>query len=112
MTNILISRKILLFLISIPLLISCDNKNKGEWVVKDVSKDTLLTAETNIQSPSKLILQISGQVDDSIEVRSMRLPGGKIQKEFQVDHYSPKISVQFKSYKAKKGSINIRYYLP
>jgi hypothetical protein len=94
------------------LLTSCDKHNKGEWIITDVSKDVLLTAETNVKMPTTLILQISGYANDSVEVRSMRLPGGRINEEFKLDHYSSDISVQFRSYKAKKGNLKIKYYLP
>ncbi|MNK09421.1 hypothetical protein D3C87_273800 [compost metagenome] len=106
--------KNLLLFLSLPIffLASCDPKNKGQWVITDVSKDTLLIAETKVRHPSTLILEISGQVNDTIEVHGMKLPGGKIQREFRLDHYYPKVSVQFKSYKATKGSLKIKYHLP
>ena len=92
-------------------LTSCE-QNRGEWIITDVSKDTILIAETKVKSPTTLLLEISGQVNDSIEVSGIRLPGGKIQKEFRLDHYYPKVSVQFKSYKATKGNLRIKYYVP
>ena len=42
----------------------------------DVSKDTLLIAETRAKTPTALLLEISGHVNDSIEVSGVRLPGG------------------------------------
>lgn len=102
----------LLYLIPLFFLISCDQKNRGEWLIADVSRDTLLIAETDVKTPTTLLLKISGQVDDSIEVSSIKIPGGKIEEELRYDHYYPKIEVNFKSYKAKKGSLRVKYYLP
>jgi UDP-glucose 6-dehydrogenase len=94
------------------LLISCDPKNRGEWIIQDVSKDTVLTAITNIKNCNVLILKITGQTDDSIMVRSIPIAGGIINKDLSVDHYDPKISLYFKAHKAKKGNVKISYYLP
>lgn len=98
--------------VTIFLIVSCNSKNKGEWIVSDISRDTLLIAETSVHSPNVLFLEISGQTDDSIEVRSLRLPGGIVRQKLRVDHYSPKISVKVRPYKATKGAIKIKYYLP
>jgi hypothetical protein len=96
--------------IVICFLTSC--KNKGEWVISDFSKDTILTANTRVITPAALILEISGYASDSIEVKSVKIGGGKIQEEFRFDHYHRKISVKFSPYKAKSGNIKIRYYIP
>ena len=105
-------KKNLFLLLSCILLTSCNLNNKGEWIISDVSRDTLLTAETRVTSPSTLILKVNGQTDDSIMVHSIVIPGGKIAEEYRVDCYYPKISVQFKAHKAHTGNIKIEYYLP
>lgn len=98
--------------LSCVLLSSCNQNNKGEWTISDASRDTLLTAETNVTTPSTLILKVSGQTDDSIMVHSIVIPGGKIAEEYKVDWYDPKITVKFKAHRARKGNIKIEYYLP
>ncbi|WP_084290120.1 hypothetical protein [Pedobacter nyackensis] len=104
--------KNLLLFLALPMFFFASCENRGEWVISDVSKDTLLIAETRVKTPTALLLEISGHVNDSIEVRGVRLPGGKIQEKFRLDHYYPKVAVQFKSYKATKGSLRIKYHVP
>lgn len=94
------------------VFVSCNTKNRGEWDLSDVSKDTLLNAETDVSDATTLILQIDGHTDDSIKVHGVAIAGGDIKKELKVDWYSSKVSVQFQSYRAKNGSIKIKYYVP
>ena len=102
-----------LFLASIMMIFSsCNTKNRGEWEVEDVSKDTLFNAETKITDATTLILKINGHSDDSIKVCGIAIPGGDIEKELKVDWYNSKISVPFESYLSKKGSLKIQYYVP
>lgn len=86
--------------------------NRGEWVVQDVSRDTVLTAQTNSLTPSTIILEVSGNADDSIKLEGVSVAGGKIPEEIRMDYYRRKIVIRFDPYKAKKGSVKIKYYLP
>ena len=92
--------------------VACDNRNRGVWQVTDVSKDTLLNAETNINDATTIILEIEGHTDDSIKVQGVAVPGGDIKKELKLDWYNSKISVNFEAYRAKKGNIKIQYFVP
>lgn len=92
--------------------VSCNTKNRGEWEVSDVSKDTLLQAETEVSDATTLILKIDGHTDDTIKVHGEKIPGGDIKRELQVDWYNSTVLVQFQAYRAKKGSLKIRYYVP
>ena len=91
---------------------SCNTNNQGEWVIEDASKNTVLIAETMIKSCSKLILEISGETDDSVKINGTLFAGGLIQESYSTDWYDSKIVVQYEAYKAKKGKIRIKYYLP
>lgn len=92
--------------------VSCNNRNRGVWQVPDITKDTLLNAETNIKDVTTMILKINGHTDDTIRVHSIAIPGGDIKKELKVDWYNPKITVKVEAYRAKKGNIEIQYYVP
>jgi len=91
-------------------LASCGNS--GEWNISDLSKDTVLTAQTRRFTPTTLILQVSGYASDSIQIRHVTLAGGKIQEEMRFDQYSNKIGVKLKHYKAKHGKLKIKYHVP
>ncbi len=64
-----------------------------------------------MERPVMLNLEISGYASDSIEIRSIKIPGGKIQEKFQLDHYYRDIAIKFSPYKAKEGNIKIKYSL-
>ncbi|MCS4225787.1 hypothetical protein M2408_001882 [Sphingobacterium sp. BIGb0165] len=53
--------------------VSCNNRNRGEWRVSDVSKDTFLNAETNISDAITMIFKIQGHIDDSIKVQGVAI---------------------------------------
>ncbi|MEJ5092090.1 hypothetical protein GEO21_18840 [Sphingobacterium faecium] len=92
--------------------VSCNTKNRGEWQLSDMPKDTLFISETNVSDASTLILEIDGHTDDSIKVHGISIAGGDIKKELKVDWYNPKVALQFQAYLAKKGSLKIKYYVP
>jgi|GEM_PF-1057968 len=94
------------------IFVSCNTKNRGEWQLSDMRKDTLFTAETNVSDATTLILQIDGHTDDSVKVHGMTIAGGNINKELKVDWYNSKVSVQFEAYRAKQGSLKIKFYVP
>ncbi|WP_139351057.1 hypothetical protein [Sphingobacterium sp. CZ-UAM] len=94
------------------VFISCNTKNKGEWKVADISRDTIFSAETGVRDATTMILKIQGNSDDSIKVHGFSIPGGNINKELRVDWYNSKISVKYESYRAKKGNIKIQYDVP
>ncbi|UPZ35553.1 hypothetical protein MUB18_15745 [Sphingobacterium sp. PCS056] len=82
------------------IFVSCNTKNRGEWQLSDMRKDTLFIAETD------------GHTDDSIKVHGISIAGGDIKKELKVDWYNPKVAVRFQAYLAKKGSLKIKYSVP
>lgn len=94
------------------VFISCNTKNRGEWEVSDASRDTMLNAETNVSDATTMILKIEGHTDDSVKVHGMTIAGGNINKELKVDWYNSKVSVQFEAYRAKQGSLKIKFYVP
>lgn len=76
-------RFILLFIGLLATFVSCNNNNRGVWQVSNVSKDTLLNAETNIHDATTMILTIDGHTDDSIKVHGIAIPGGNIKKRIE-----------------------------
>lgn len=58
-------------------LFLCHTKNRDEWNVYDVSKDTLLHAETNISDVTTLILKIDGHTDDTIKIQKLQSQGAR-----------------------------------
>lgn len=98
--------------ILIAIFVSCNTKNRGEWQLSDMRKDTLFIAETDVSDATTLILEIDGHTDDSIKVHGISIAGGDIKKELKVDWYNPKVAVRFQAYLAKKGSLKIKYSVP
>jgi hypothetical protein len=94
------------------IFVSCNTKNRGEWQLSDMRKDTLFIAETDVSDATTLILEIDGHTDDSIKVHGISIAGGDIKKELKVDWYNPKVAVRFQAYLAKKGSLKIKYFVP
>ncbi|MCW2264044.1 MULTISPECIES: hypothetical protein [Sphingobacterium] len=94
------------------IFVSCNTQNRGEWEVSDASRDTMLNAETNVSDATTMILKIEGHTDDSVKVHGMTIAGGNINKELKVDWYNSKVSVQFEAYRAKQGSLKIKFYVP
>ncbi len=100
------------FFVTILVISSCNARNRGEWIITDVSKDTILTAVTKVKKCNRLILEITGETDDSIKINSIEIQGGKILDTITYDWYYPEITVPYEAYKATKGYIKIKYYLP
>lgn len=94
------------------LLSSCSGINRGEWVIEDVSKDTLLEAYAYVVSPRVMHLEISGQTDDSINVWAIGIAGGVIDTNVSDEWYRRQVLVRYKPHKAKKGKLKIKYYIP
>ncbi|WP_257669161.1 hypothetical protein [Parapedobacter tibetensis] len=94
------------------LFSACGASNKGEWQITEISKDTTLKAQTRIKHSNRLILDITGETDDSVRINGVVIPGGIIRDTIILDWYYPSISISYESYRAKKGSLKIGYFLP
>jgi hypothetical protein len=90
-------------------LISCSHK--GEVKVLDASKDTTIMIKTTAGHPVMMNLEIKGQTNDSFKIRHIILPGGSVDTKMQLDWYHKDFLLEYKSYKATKGSLTIKYNL-
>lgn len=85
---------------------------KDTLMVVDASRDTAFLIKTNKSQTTTIILSVKGDVDDTIMLQGMKIPGGKIHEKLQLDFYSKAYKVSYHHYKATKGAIDIQYYIP
>ncbi len=94
------------------LLASCQS-TKGEFLLSDVSRDTVIVIKTNSGDNTNVILRITGQVDDTCIVGHwIKIPGGKIDTTFHHDFYNKDYHFKYESYKASNGSLKVEYHIP
>lgn len=92
---------------------SCYKDRKGIWEVIDASRDTVFfDNDSSSYSPNAIILNITGQTDDSIMIQGVVIPGGEINEKIRLDWYNKNVSVDYKSYKATTGNLKISYLIP
>lgn len=102
----------LIALLCIIGLYSCAPRNRGEWVIKNLTCDTVLTAKTNIKSCNRLILEVTSDFNDSFKINSIVLHGILKKETIVYDWYNSEINVPVEKYKSTKGGVQIKYYLP
>ncbi len=90
-------------------LISCSHK--GEVKVLDASKDTTIMIKTSAGHPVMMNLEIKGQTNDSFKIYNFILPGGSVDTKLKFDWYYKDFQLEYRSYKATKGSLTIKYNL-
>ncbi|MBL0884012.1 MAG: hypothetical protein IBJ16_11825 [Chitinophagaceae bacterium] len=100
-------------IISLFILLTGCKSTKGDFVISDVSKDTVVLIKTNSNDNTTVILSITGQVDDTCIVGHwIKIPGGNIDTTVQHDFYNKDYLLKYESYKASNGSIKINYHIP
>lgn len=102
---------LIILLASTVCIIGCSN-GKGTLTVVDASRDTTFLIKTNKSQTTTIILSVKGDVDDTIMLQGMKIPGGKIDKKLQFDFYSKEYAISYNHYKATKGKIDIIYSIP
>lgn len=111
-------KKKLIFVLSLPILGYLFLQfqyylARGEWEIKDLSRDTtLIGVNKSMQSPVGIKFHIQGEIDDSIRLYDrIVLPKGKIDTIWgPADYYIDTIRVDYKANNAKKGNLKIKYY--
>lgn len=98
-----------IILLLLLFLISCSHK--GEVKVLYASKDTTIMIKTTAGHPVMMNLEIKGQTNDSFKINNFILPGGSLDTKMQLDWYHKDFQLEYKSYKATKGSLTIKYNL-
>ncbi len=100
-------------IIGLLILLAGCKSIKGEFVISDVSKDKVFLVKTNSDNNTTVILNITGQVDDTCIVGHwLKIPGGNIDTTVQHDFYNEDYHFRYESYKASKGSLKIKYHIP
>lgn len=102
---------LIVLLASTVCIIGCSN-GTGTLTVVDASKDTAFLIKTNKSQTTTIILSVKGDIDDTIMLQGMKIPGGKIHEKLQLDFYSEVYKVSYHHYKASKGAIDIQYHIP
>ncbi len=104
--------KYLIVLLALAICFIGCSDGKGTLTVVDASRDTAFLIKTSKSQTTTIILSVKGNVDDTIMLQGMKIPGGEIHEKWQLDFYSKAYKVSYHHYKSTKGAIEITYSIP
>ena len=90
------------------ILISCNSKSNTSLItLSDLSRDTSISIKTSKKYPTTVKISVTGFANDSFVVNSANVKGGNIDTSWHYDWYNNIIIINYKSFKATKGSLRI-----
>lgn len=103
----MIVRLIILFTLS-AMLFSCGSYD-GNVNIQDASKDTIVLISSRRNIPSVLVVKLKGNIDSDVEINSILIPKGNVNKKLIFDSYTPIGEIIYEHKHAQNGNLTIYY---
>lgn len=92
------------------IFVFCTSCNDKRFItIIDASKDTVVTVKSNEKYPSTIVLQVSGNIDDTCKILGVPIYKNNFDKKLYFDSYSKETKIKYEAYRVKKGNLKIQY---
>ena len=89
----------------------CSCGSSGAIEIINIKRDSSVNISTNAAYPTNLRLHVTGHTNDTFLIKGRPVPGGAVDTILDFVWYNKIIHLDYQSYRATKGRLNIRYEL-